>query len=213
VCPDVLKDVRWLTVVLRLRVALHTQLLSDSRSLFVRARTRCVEPRGIGGRGSNPCPRLAAAGSRARADRQPHGKERGRGYAQQGEDARRNPPTPPRRRSRTPSTLVLHRFEVCAPYRRGSSWPSLGPRRQQRSLSGPQARSADRRSRRRAKGEGRRGNDTTSSKRQSGLGQPQSTQDLRNLSRGRTVPPTRGHLAPRSLPTAITSILVEQSER
>ena len=30
----------------------------------------------------------------------------------------------PRRRSRTPSTLVLHRFEVCAPYRRGSSWPS-----------------------------------------------------------------------------------------
>eukprot|EP01043_Picozoa_sp_COSAG02_P047439 COSAG02_NODE_4548_length_5227_cov_29.808112_2_plen_387_part_00 len=30
---------------------------------------------------------------------------------------------PPRRRSRTPSTLVLHRFEVCAPYRRGSSWP------------------------------------------------------------------------------------------
>ena len=30
------------------------------------------------------------------------------------------PPTP-RRRSRTPSTLVLHGFEVRAPYRRGSS--------------------------------------------------------------------------------------------
>ena len=37
------------------------------------------------------------------------------------EDAKRE--APPRRRSRTPSALALHGFEVRAPYRRGSSWP------------------------------------------------------------------------------------------
>ena len=33
--------------------------------------------------------------------------------------------TTPRRRSRTPSALALHGFEVRAPYRRGSSWPTV----------------------------------------------------------------------------------------
>ena len=37
------------------------------------------------------------------------------------EEAKRE--APPRRRSRTPSALALHGFEVRAPYRRGSSWP------------------------------------------------------------------------------------------
>ena len=52
-----------------------------------------------------------------------HGVLRGQKEDRREEEAKRE--APPRRRSRTPSALALHGFEVRAPYRRGSSWPRI----------------------------------------------------------------------------------------